>query len=227
MPRYSHPDSGRLAAFALGKLAEAQATEVADHCAGCEPCQHAIASVPEDSVLALVRATPSSSAFEPSAAADSWVPPELIGHPRYRLLEWLGAGAMGVVFKAEHRLMQRSLAIKVISRILTNNPVAVDRFKRDVKAAARLCHANIVTAHDAERIGGLHCLVMEYVEARTWPAWSRSGGGPCWLRKPATTSARRRWGKWITTRLSCGMVGSNLDRSCKLNSADNEVGCAC
>ena len=138
MPRPPHPDSGRLEAFALGKLADAEAVQVADHLAACEPCQQAVAAVPDDSVLALVRAAPSSSAFESGDASDSWVPPELIGHPRYRLLEWLGAGGMGVVFKAEHRLMQRSVAIKVISRKLTKNPVAVERFQREVKAAARL-----------------------------------------------------------------------------------------
>jgi len=166
MPRPPHPDSGRLEAFALGKLADAEAVQVADHLAACEPCQQAVAAVPDDSVLALVRAAPSSSAFESGDASDSWVPPELIGHPRYRLLEWLGAGGMGVVFKAEHRLMQRSVAIKVISRKLTKNPVAVERFQREVKAAARLSHPNIVTAHDAERAGNLHCLVMEYVEGK-------------------------------------------------------------
>ena len=92
------------------------------------------------------------------------MPPELLSHSRYRLLEWLGAGGMGVVFKAEHRLMSRSVAIKVISKKLTTSPAAVERFEREVKAAARLSHPNIVTAHDAE--GPVTCTSWSWSSSR-------------------------------------------------------------
>jgi len=62
MPRSSHPDSCRLEDFALGKLADSEAAQVAEHLADCEPCQQA---VPDASVLALVRAAPSSAAGTP------------------------------------------------------------------------------------------------------------------------------------------------------------------
>src|SRR5262249_2205964 len=91
------------------------------------------------------------------------LPAELTGHPRYRILELLGAGGMGAVYKAEHRLMERTVALKVISRALTDRPAVVERFRREVKAAARLSHPNIVTAHDAEQAGDTHFLVMECV----------------------------------------------------------------
>ncbi|MCY2991083.1 MAG: protein kinase, partial [Planctomycetota bacterium] len=94
------------------------------------------------------------------------VPVELQNHPRYEVLEHLGAGGMGTVFKARHRLMDRIVALKVMHPQLLADPVAAERFAREVKAAAQLAHPHIVTAYDAEQVGGLHFLVMEYVEGQ-------------------------------------------------------------
>ena len=58
-------------------------------------------------------------------------------------------------------------------RSMLGSPDAVARFQREVKAAARLTHPNIVTAHDADEAAGMHYLVMEYVEGRTCRPWSR------------------------------------------------------
>ncbi len=107
-----------------------------------------------------------TSAAGPSgreAASPPTPPPELLHHPRYAVLGFLGAGGMGVVFKARHRLMDRVVALKVISRRLLDRPDMVERFHREVRAAARLHHPNIVTAYDAEQAGDTHLLVMEYV----------------------------------------------------------------
>jgi hypothetical protein len=95
------------------------------------------------------------------------VPPELLNHPRYEILGTLGAGGMGAVFKARHLLMDRVVALKVIHRHLTTRPDLVERFRNEVKAAAKLTHPNIVTAYDAEQVENLHILVMEFVEGRT------------------------------------------------------------
>src|SRR5262245_23903735 len=97
-------------------------------------------------------------------APTAGVPPELADHPRYRILEVVGEGGMGVVYKAEHKLMARAVALKVIRKRLMASADAVERFRREVKAAAQLSHPNIVVAHDAEEAGGLHFLVMEHVE---------------------------------------------------------------
>src|SRR5262249_5628293 len=78
-----------------------------------------------------------------------------------------GSGGMGRVYKAEHRLMERLVALKVINRNLTDNAAAVERFRREVKTAAKLSHPNIVTAFDAEQVGDWHFLVMEYVEGHS------------------------------------------------------------
>ena len=81
-----------------------------------------------------------------------------LGH--YVLTEWLGAGGMGSVYKAEHRLMKRVVALKVLG----DAPTAVPRSRREVEAAAQLSHPNIVAAYDAVYARGLLFLVMEYVE---------------------------------------------------------------
>jgi WD40 repeat protein len=92
------------------------------------------------------------------------LPPELAHHERYRVVRLLGEGGMGAVYEAEHRVMQRRVALKVINRAYTPNASAVERFRREVRAAARLSHPNIVTTYDAEDAGEMHFLVMEYVE---------------------------------------------------------------
>jgi WD40 repeat protein/serine/threonine protein kinase len=71
---------------------------------------------------------------------------------------------MGNVYEAEHTLMRRRVALKVINRNLLENPEALQRFQAEVRNAARLAHPNIVTAYDAEQVADLHLLVMEYVE---------------------------------------------------------------
>ena len=92
------------------------------------------------------------------SAADRAVPPppELNDHHRYELLAFVGSGGMGTVYRARHRLMDRVVALKIINRHLVHNPEMVERFRREVMAAARLDHPNIVRALDADRAGDTH-----------------------------------------------------------------------
>jgi hypothetical protein len=90
-----------------------------------------------------------------------------VSHPRYCILRELGRGGMGVVYHARQTLMDREVAIKVINKSLLDHPDALERFQREVKAAAKLSHPNIVTAYDAEQAGDLHLLVMEFVPGRS------------------------------------------------------------
>ena len=82
----------------------------------------------------------------------------------YRLLEKLGAGGMGDVYKALHTEMDRVVAVKVLPSGFVQDEKAVARFKREIRAVASLSHPNIVQAHDAREIEGTRFLVMEYVE---------------------------------------------------------------
>ncbi|HEX4130053.1 MAG TPA: protein kinase [Pirellulales bacterium] len=94
----------------------------------------------------------------------------------YTLLDRIGAGGMGQVFKAEHRRMKRLVAIKMLPSAVTKDPAAVARFQREVEAAARLRHPNIVAADDADEANGLHFLVMEYVDGKDLSALVKRDG---------------------------------------------------
>lgn len=78
----------------------------------------------------------------------------------------LGAGGMGRVYRARHRMMDRAVALKVLHRKSLSNPRGIERFLQEVKVAARLDHPNIVTAFDAGEAHGRPYLVMEYVDGR-------------------------------------------------------------
>ena len=83
---------------------------------------------------------------------------------QYRVLDQLGRGGMGRVFKAEHQTMDRIVALKVLAPELMKTERARKLFEREVRAAARLVHPNIVTAYDANQSGDRHYLVMEFVD---------------------------------------------------------------
>jgi hypothetical protein len=165
-------------------VAEEAAAAISQHLADCASCRTVVDSLPEDTLVSLLR-KPSDAAkptresapdrrrsaeeaatLAPSSSAptDPGIPAELVGHTRYHVLGLLGSGGMGAVYKAEHRLMERHVALKVLNASLMNKPAMVERFRREVKAAARLAHPHIVTAHDADQAGDFHFLVMEYVE---------------------------------------------------------------
>jgi len=88
---------------------------------------------------------------------------ELVLGP-YQILERIGSGGMGQVYKARHTKMGRLVALKVISRDKLSNNVAVERFYREAQAASQLNHPNIVAAYDAGSVGGQHYFAMEFVE---------------------------------------------------------------
>jgi len=83
----------------------------------------------------------------------------------YRLLELLGAGGMGQVFKARHLRLNRLVALKIIRpERLLQNPEAIRRFEREARSAAHLKHQNIVIIYDADKVNDVHFIAMEYVE---------------------------------------------------------------
>lgn len=85
---------------------------------------------------------------------------------RYVLLDRIGEGGMGQVFKARHVRLERLVAIKLLHEHAFESPEAVRRFHLEVKTAGRLRHPNIVLAYDADEIDGRHYLVMEFVDGR-------------------------------------------------------------
>jgi WD40 repeat protein/tRNA A-37 threonylcarbamoyl transferase component Bud32 len=170
-----HPSAEDLAAFSSGEADEEALSRIQGHIAHCPHCRAVLKSLPPDELTALLRQAVKLpdrpghdgrllAPCDPSAAAG--LPPALADHRRYRVLGQLGAGGMGTVFLAEHRLMKRLVALKVIHPRLADRPAAVARFQREVEAVAWLSHPNIAAAHDAEQAGTTHLLVMEFVEGQ-------------------------------------------------------------
>ncbi len=94
----------------------------------------------------------------------------------YVVLDKLGQGGMGVVLKAEHQRMKRVVALKVLSPEAVKTPDLVRRFEREVQAAAKLEHPNIVTAYDADRANNTTFLVMQFVDGDDLSAIVKKSG---------------------------------------------------
>lgn len=84
----------------------------------------------------------------------------------YLLLEPVGEGGMGQVFKARHQRLDRVVALKIIRADRLKSADTVRRFQREAKAAAQLSHPHIVTLFDADQVGGTHFLAMEFVKGK-------------------------------------------------------------
>ena len=84
----------------------------------------------------------------------------------YQLLDKLGEGGMGAVYKARHAKLGKLVALKILPQHVLSRPDALARFEREMMAVGTLHHPNVVQAHDAGEIGGVHYLSMEYVEGQ-------------------------------------------------------------
>ncbi|MFP5284107.1 MAG: protein kinase domain-containing protein, partial [Thermoanaerobaculia bacterium] len=85
----------------------------------------------------------------------------------YHLLERLGAGGMGEVYRAADSRLNRHVALKILSPEHSVRPHSVERFRREARSVAALNHPNIVTIYSVEEHEGLHFLTMELVQGRT------------------------------------------------------------
>ncbi|MCA9139061.1 MAG: protein kinase [Planctomycetales bacterium] len=131
-------------------------------------CESTLESVQAESdalsfAHAMVRAN-KLTGFQAKAICDGRIKGLTFGE--YIILDRLGKGGMGIVYKAKHRRMDRLVAIKVLPRSTMATKGLEERFYREVKTAAKLMHPNIVAALDASEDDGLHYLVMEYVDGQ-------------------------------------------------------------
>jgi serine/threonine protein kinase len=83
---------------------------------------------------------------------------------KYKVLERLGSGGMGMVYLCEHKLMRRRVAVKVLPAARAQDASSLERFYREARAVAALDHPNIVRAYDIDQDDKLHFLVMEHVD---------------------------------------------------------------
>jgi len=159
----SHPASDRLRAFSLGHLSNDDSEAIENHLADCPTCHQTLASLDDnDSFQSLLKSLDQRAADPPPPPAAT--PQVLQNHPRYQVVQVLGSGGMGTVFKAGHRLLDRPVVIKVIHPELIRAPELVQRFQREARLAAKLSHPNVVTVYEAEQDEATFLLVMEFID---------------------------------------------------------------
>ncbi len=184
--RASHPAPRQLADYGLGKLSAENMLVIENHLATCAECRQNMENETVDSFVGKLRANaptastvlPRHTSLPPPAGASvasaslptgkampapDEVPAELAGSSKFQILSKLGQGGMGAVWKAKHNFLGDVVAIKVMNRDVVAHPEARSRFLREMKLAGQLKHRNIVRALDAEEIGDLLVLVIEFV----------------------------------------------------------------
>lgn len=182
-----HPTDDELIRFSAGLLPEDSAGWVGEHLDQCDACREAMTQVGSsgDTLLSALRrpkqdlaylaesgyrraeqlaqaiAEEASSAGSAKKSADEFPLKRL---REYELLEKLGEGGMGAVYKARHTRLDKIVAVKMLPSQRMQDQAAVARFDREMRAVGKLDHPHIVRAFDAGEVEGTHFLVMEYVE---------------------------------------------------------------
>ncbi|MCI0417516.1 serine/threonine protein kinase [bacterium] len=95
---------------------------------------------------------------------------------RFQILRELGHGGMGVVLQAYDKQLKEQVAIKVLSPLVGRNPEAIERLRREVSAARRVTHPNVIRIHDVSEAGGLSYISMEYFEGVNLKEYIRQNG---------------------------------------------------
>ena len=191
------PDETTLHGYLIGSLEPSEDSAIEEHLEACAACQSALDRLDTDAngVFACLRepveaptvdealgglmrrAKALAGSTERDAGARKPPTPDLpFALGNYTLLELLGTGGMGQVFKAEHRPMKRIVALKLLSPHLVRSPAAQARFRREISAMARLSSPYIVTAFDGGEAVGCQYLAMEYVPGQSLADRVRQSG---------------------------------------------------
>lgn len=160
MVSQSCPSDDLLRSYAAGGVGDAVLDAVSVHLSSCSDCVARLdqLTVVHDPLSIGLRQVGQVGAPKPVSAVRSGTVLR-----EYRLVEKLGEGGMGTVFKALHSRLGKTVAIKVIRGCRRSSADAIARFEREMQAVGRLDHPNIVRATDAGEADGIQFLVMEYV----------------------------------------------------------------
>jgi len=183
------PSREVLLAFDTGELSEPTAEGVIAHISTCPTCQAELATLGDinDTLVTQLRLPPVVDPYagEPEcreavirmkvqareALLAQRQPDEETAEPtvlrelgEYQLLEKLGEGGMGVVYRARHTKLKRLVALKILPTASIHHRGAIARFEREMEAVGRVNHPNVVQAYDAREVEGTRFLVMEYVD---------------------------------------------------------------
>src|SRR5438034_3655236 len=157
MARTECPSTVELSAFNLGALGENALEEVATHVESCPDCEQALRALDSvsDGVITWLRGVPGGAAASAPVVRQ-------IGD--YEILEELGRGGLGVVYKARHRALGRDVALKMLLGGQFAGPDYLQRFQAEARAVAQLTHPHIVQLYDSGEYRGQPCFAMEFVE---------------------------------------------------------------
>jgi serine/threonine protein kinase/tetratricopeptide (TPR) repeat protein len=133
------------------------------------------------------------------------VPSALVSH--YRLMEPLGSGGMGVVYRAEDTILGRTVALKFLPPQIVHDPKQVQRFREEARTASVLNHPNICTIYEVAEEQGELFIAMEYVEGRPLSEFVRESGMP--------TSSVVRYGRQIAAALEHAHARGVIHRDLK------------
>ena len=175
------PDRDTLLDYIAGRLSDDDSDSLAEHLESCPECREELAAISDadDTLINLLRdPADTDPLLEESACIEAIRrAKQLDGIPtpddemsiqdqlgEYRLIERIGSGGMGKVYKALHKHLDRIVAVKVLPHWRADDSRAVERFECEMKAIGRLDHPHVVRAYDAREIDGRLVLIMEYVE---------------------------------------------------------------